>query len=379
MKRIFTLLLFVLAFTANVFAQFTEADVKFWVGEGPDTAVLVVDFRDGTTDSSFAWGYRYDATGEVTVLDMLNAVAVAEPKFTIAQSGGFLEDVVYNHHSRLAGDPDWWSTWSGASLEGIGMSGGVSEVLANGGWYGLSYGFMGEGDPHAPTVTYPAYSSLWFSQNEVEYWVGEGDNESVIVIDFNAEGETPVTYAWGVRYNNSFIAAHQALKLISDADPNLDVTIAGGVVTAITYNDLSGVVGGDNTWRYFNGTNMSDWTFNNSLNAPLHDGEWYGVTYGDVSARRPFIPTAAQEEPVAGIEDITATKFVAYPNPVKSVLNISATSAIQKVEVVNIAGQSIKAFNGANTQIDLSDINAGIYFVKVYTENGSSVQKIIKG
>lgn len=379
MKRIFTLLLFVLAFTANLSAQFTQTDIKFWVGEGPDTAVLVVDFRDGTTDSSFAWGYRYDATEGLTFLDMLNAVAAAEPEFTIsATEMGFLSDVIYNDHVRLAGEPDWWSTWSGAHLEEINPNGGISEVLANGGWYGLSYGFMGEGDPHAPTVTYPAYSSSWFNQNELEYWTGEGENESVIVIDFNTESETPVTYAWGIKYNGT-ITAEAAFNLIDDADANLDIIIADGEIKSITYNDLSGAAGGTNAWHGFTGTNMSNWVSNNSLAATLENGKWVGTTYGDASARRPFIPTVAEEAPVAGIEDVTVAKFVAYPNPVTSVLNIASVSAIQKVEVVTITGQNIKTFENVNSQIDLSDINAGIYFVKVYTENGSSTQKIIKG
>lgn len=378
MKRIFTLLLLVLAFTANVSAQFTEADVKFWIGEGPDTAVLVVDFRDGTSDSSFAWGYRYDEADGLTFLDMLNAVAAAEPQFTIAQSGGFLEDVVYNSHSQLAGEPDWWSTWSGSSLEEMGGNGGVSEELLDGRWYGLSYGFMGEGDPHAPTVTYPAYSSLWFTQNEIEYWVGEGENKSVIIIDFNTDSETPVTYAWGVRYNG-LITAQAAFDLIAEADANLDITVVGGEITAVTYNDLSATTTGNITWQGFKGTNMSNWILNNDLSTTLGNGVWFGVSYGGAEARRPFIPTPAEEEPTAGLTDVTANKFTVYPNPVTSLLNINSDAAIQKVELITSMGQNIKTFVNVSSQIDLSDISAGIYFVKIYSENGAFIQKIIKG
>lgn len=373
MKRIFTLLLFVLAFTAKMSAQFTEADIKFWVGEGPHTAVLVVDFRDGTNDPSFAWGFRYDEADDLTFLNMLEAVAAAEPEFTIAQSGGFLNDVIYNHHSQLAGEPDWWSTWSGESLAELSGNGGVSEELVDGRWYGLSYGFMGEGDPHVPTVTYAAYSSLWFVQEDVLYWVGEGENESVIVIDFNNESGDTVSYAWGVRYNGAIIAS-EAFALIADEDDNLDITFTDGEITNITYNSLEGNADENGGWHSFIGTNMSDWVVS-TTDEDLTDGEWFGVTFGDASARRPFWPVAAQDGQV-GVNDNSIAKFSVYPNPVVSVLNITAAD-LQKTEILNIAGQLVKSF-GNTQQLDMSDLNSGIYFVKVYTTAGSSTQKVIK-
>lgn len=374
MKRIFTLLLFVLAFTAKMSAQFTEADIKFWVGEGPHTAVLVVDFRDGTNDPSFAWGFRYDEADNLTFLDMLNAVAAAEPEFSIDVAGGFLNDVFYNHHSQEDGEPDWWSTWSGESLAELSGNGGVSEGLTDGRWYGLSYGFMGPGDPHAPTVTYPAYSSLWFSAEEVLYWIGEGENESVIVIDFNNESGDTVTYAWGVRYTGAIVAS-EAFALIADEDDNLDITFTDGEITSITYNSLEGTADENGAWHSFIGTNMSDWVVS-TTDEDLTDGEWFGVTFGDASARRPFIPVAAEEE-TTGVADNQTTVFSVYPNPVNSMLTIQANSDVLGAEVINVTGQLVQSF-GAAKQLDLSGLTNGVYFVKVYTSAGSSTQKIVK-
>lgn len=88
------------------------------------------------------------------------AVEAAEPNFSTDFSGGFLNDIIYNHHSGLSGEPDWCSTWSGTDVENMEMNSGVSEELKNGRWYGISYGFS---PTKMPTVTYSAYSSLWFS------------------------------------------------------------------------------------------------------------------------------------------------------------------------------------------------------------------------
>lgn len=376
MKRIFTigLLLFLLTFSSKVCAQFTETDIKFWVGEGTSTAVLVVDFRDGSSDPSFAWGYRYNEGAGLTFKDMLEAVASAEPKFTIKLSNiGFLEDINYNNHAGLAGHPDWWSTWSGDNLQEMYMNSGVSEELLNGRWYGTSYGFMPE--TVAPTVTFPAYSSTWFNAENVTYWIGEGQNKSVIVIDFNAEGTEPVTYAWGIKYNGVITAAN-ALALIDEADSNLNINVTNNEITSITYKGLTGVKANENSWNTFKGSNMSNWVVNNNISTELTNDKWFGATFGTATARRPFTPVPATEI-VNGLAENNKVVFTAYPNPVASVLNINSDAAVQKAEVINITGQNVLTISNSNS-IDLSGVNTGIYLVKVYTENGMATQKIIK-
>lgn len=376
MKRIFTigLLLFLLTFSSKLCAQFTETDIKFWVGEGTSTAILVVDFRDGTTDPSFAWGYRYNDGAGLTFKDMLEAVAAAEPKFKIQLSSiGFLEDINYNSHAGIAGHPDWWSTWSGDNIQEMYMNSGVSEELLNGRWYGTSYGFMPE--TVAPTVTYPAYSSTWFNAENVTYWIGEGQNKSVIVIDFNAEGADAVTYAWGIKYNGA-ITAENALALIDEADSNFKVTIENNKITSIIYKDLTGVTAEGNLWNTFKGTNMSDWVANSNISTELTNNKWFGATFGAASSRRPFMPTAA-EESTNGLIDHNAISFKVYPNPVTSVLNLKSDNAIQKIEVFSVTGQSILTSLNSET-IDLSGITSGVYFVKAYSDKGIATQKIIK-
>ena len=37
-------------------SQFSQNDLIYYVGEGPDTAVIVVDFLDATADSCYALG-----------------------------------------------------------------------------------------------------------------------------------------------------------------------------------------------------------------------------------------------------------------------------------------------------------------------------------
>lgn len=75
-----------------------------------------------------------------------------------------------------------------------------------------------------------------------------------------------------------------------------------------------------------------------------------------------------------------ASSFVAYPNPVKDKLNLSYSQNIDKVQVSNILGQEVftKSINATNTEIDLSNLAAGTYLVKVSSNNQVKTIKVVK-
>ena len=57
----------------------TTADIQTWVGSGTNSATLVVDWNDGKSPESIAWGYRWD--GIATGLDMLQAIVASDNQF----------------------------------------------------------------------------------------------------------------------------------------------------------------------------------------------------------------------------------------------------------------------------------------------------------
>ncbi|HOK50973.1 MAG TPA: T9SS type A sorting domain-containing protein, partial [Bacteroidales bacterium] len=69
-----------------------------------------------------------------------------------------------------------------------------------------------------------------------------------------------------------------------------------------------------------------------------------------------------------------------FPNPVAEILNIRSNANIYQVTVYSITGQACRVFklNSNEAQLDLSTLNAGIYFIKAQTANGSITQRIIK-
>lgn len=81
-----------------------------------------------------------------------------------------------------------------------------------------------------------------------------------------------------------------------------------------------------------------------------------------------------------GTDDQNLVGLKAYPNPVKDVLNISYNQDISSVEVLNLMGQNVitKTINNKETQIDMSNLASGTYFVKVTSDSKTKTIKILK-
>ncbi|WP_447636682.1 T9SS type A sorting domain-containing protein [Flavobacterium microcysteis] len=72
--------------------------------------------------------------------------------------------------------------------------------------------------------------------------------------------------------------------------------------------------------------------------------------------------------------------FKAYPNPVVDVLNLSYTQEISNVSVFNLLGQQVisKTIGATDASVDMSNLAAGTYLVKVAVDNQIKTIKVIK-
>ena len=79
-------------------------------------------------------------------------------------------------------------------------------------------------------------------------------------------------------------------------------------------------------------------------------------------------------------EDFDNSNFTAYPNPVKDVLNVSYTSEISSIRVINMIGQEVisKNINATSTQVDMSHLSAGTYIVNVTVGDNVKTLKVVK-
>ncbi|WP_264548163.1 T9SS type A sorting domain-containing protein [Flavobacterium sp. N2820] len=77
------------------------------------------------------------------------------------------------------------------------------------------------------------------------------------------------------------------------------------------------------------------------------------------------------------------TKDVAislYPNPTSSLVNIKAENTIKSTELYDVQGRLIQINKEDSNEVvlDISSYNSGIYFIKVTTDVGSQIKKIVK-
>ena len=101
--------------------------------------------------------------------------------------------------------------------------------------------------------------------------------------------------------------------------------------------------------------------------APCYSGS-YGVTLD------------FKVDTTLGSNSFDTSNFVAYPNPVKDVLNLSYKTAISNVKVINLLGQEVvnaKATTN-DVQVNMSALNAGVYIVNVTVDDIVHSIKVIK-
>jgi hypothetical protein len=113
----------VLFTNAAAFAGFNFSDITHWVGSGANQAALVIDWSDGKTPESLAWGYRWD--GSATAEDMVSAIAgTTEVRVRGDKAVDGLGDASTFLETRSGADPRLYARMSafsfGNTLFGIG-------------------------------------------------------------------------------------------------------------------------------------------------------------------------------------------------------------------------------------------------------------------
>lgn len=97
---------------------------------------------------------------------------------------------------------------------------------------------------------------------------------------------------------------------------------------------------------------------------------------GDVSLIAHF-------EEFVGIEEtMLSPEIKLFPNPTTGILTIETGELkIQSIEIIDVYGKKISThhlINSSSNQIDISHFSAGIYFVKIETDKGQVVKKVVK-
>ena len=85
---------------------------------------------------------------------------------------------------------------------------------------------------------------------------------------------------------------------------------------------------------------------------------------------------------VLNVNDFLSSKFAVYPNPVNNIINFSndANAVVSSVEMADLNGRVVKTVkvNATEGQISVSDLATGMYMMKITTDQGVAIKKIVK-
>ena len=202
-----------------------------------------------------------------------------------------------------------------------------------------------------------------------------------------------------------------------------EISVAGNDIMAWAGNDCQGIVlntgvdasaftnynvdiyiedGTDLTGKVFNlkfvGTPTSVIKeINHDLNALQPNiGEWVSLTgtvdLSTMSGFKEFAVTTNLANSVwydnlyvykgtpLSLEEIDGFNFVAYPNPVENILNVSAGNVVESVTIFDLTGREVMRTtpNATAFSLDVSSLNKGMFLVKVKAGKQELTTKLVK-
>ena len=224
-------------------ATISASDILYWVGTGSNEAVLAVNWAD----TALAWGYRWNGTA--TVSDMMNAIAIADPRFGYNAAAGWLNDITFTDGTvSLAGTPGnyWGSTNNGIMDMGMDQTlnsgdlekwgdpaaGVIVDSMEYGGYWYYTYVYPMTIHPvSVPGPVTPVDATI--AANDILFWVGTGSNEAILAVNW-----ADTALAWGYRFSADSVSSATMLADIAAADPRLFVE-GTGFVSDIRFIDTA--------------------------------------------------------------------------------------------------------------------------------------------
>ena len=230
-------------FTTNLFAQqdatIDPADIHYWIGEGENQVVLIVNWAE--PDTAMAWGYRFDAE-TATVQEMMDKISEADSRFSYTLGPWGIGDILYDDGTLNMGITagGYWMFNVDGEMAMVGFD---QQTVANGNyvkWGDTNCGTMVDPETWSyvwekeVVAVYPDAEDTMIDPSAIRYWIGEGENEVVFAVNWN---EPDTCLAWGYRFSEETVTVKHIMDDIKAVDPRFDYVDIGWGVGDIYYAD----------------------------------------------------------------------------------------------------------------------------------------------
>ena len=383
-------------FTTNLFAQedatIDPADIRYWIGEGENEVVFIVNWAE--PDTALAWGYRF-AGESVTIKDVMDDIAAVDYRFSYTASGSeygyFLNDIFFND-----GVLDLKLTeenWVSYVIDGA-PSWNTFDVqtLVDGNYVKWGDTYCGTMiDPEnwiyvwekEVAAVYPLANEAKIEPSEILYWIGEGDNEVVFAVNWN---EPNKCLAWGYRFEGEQVILKEVMDAIAAADGRFNYEVGEWGVSDLTFNEgeLHLALAGQ-WWLYNVNGAMGYYGYDAE---PLGNGDF--IKWGDESCATEIAPwTYVWEQPVEpvtvydGVGEGFNSSLSIYPNPAVNETFVTIDEdGLNTVSVYDMQGRMVStttvvANAGEQMRLGVETLNSGVYFVRVSSDNAMHTAKLV--
>ena len=205
-----------------------------------------------------------------------------------------------------------------------------------------------------------------------------GNDSPGTVTATNAEGAITFRFTSDSSVNKEGWAAHVScvgLPLEVEAYASNDTILIGETNTL-----YASATGGDGSYAYSwsPATNLNSATTQNPVFTATEGGDFtytVTVTSGNETASATVTFHVVDN---TGVNEIDANQVSLYPNPASSVINIEGVGEFNNLEVTLVSLQGQVVMNVFNAlEINVKDIDAGVYFVNINCDGRQIIKKIV--
>ena len=378
-------------FTTNMFAQqdatIDPADIRWWIGEGENEVVFIVNWAE--PDTALAWGYRFSGES-VTVEAMMDEIAEKDYRFSYEGANGWMSDIMFNDGVLdLSLTGMWWMYIVSGEMAQLGYT---TQTVVNGDyvkWGDESCGIITDPEtysyvwetPIAPV--YPLAEEAMIDFDDILYWVGEGENKAVFAVNWN---EPNKCLAWGYRFNGESIILKELMDNIAAADPRFAFDASNGFVSDLTFDDGDLHLALAGMYFMYNINGFAAWYGYDEQT--IVDGDF--IKWGDEScsteiAQWTYVWTQTVE-PVSvydAVNENMVNTLSIYPNPAVNETFVTIENAgLNEVSVYDIQGrliskESVMANEGDQARLSTETLTSGVYFVRVSNDGDVRTAKLV--
>ena len=378
-------------FTTNLFAQedatIDPADIRYWIGEGENEVVFIVNWAE--PDTALAWGYRFNDES-VTIKNVMDGIAEVDYRFSYEASGSWLMDLYFNDGVLdLSLTEQMWVTYL---INGESSWDTFDEkILVDGDYIKWGDTYCGTLiDPEnyiyvfeeEVVAVYPLADEATIDPSEILYWVGQGENEIVFAVNWN---EPNRCLAWGFRFDGDQVILKEVMDGIAATDSRFAYVVGEWGVDDITFDDGELHYGLTGMWWLYNVNGVMGYLgFDGEV---LVDGDF--VKWGDESCATEIAEWTyvweQEVEPVwmpTGMNENVMSLSV-YPNPAVSETYVTISDAgVNEISVYDMQGRlvnkmDVNAMEGEQVRISTEMLNSGVYFISVNSESAVRTAKLV--